>query len=697
MVPLLLKSKSPIRFLLRGMFLLLFLPARWYSPATLQQQEINPPALLILGSTDSSVFPGFVEAAIKHNQQNLVDILVLPAGLSPDPIEIDSTQRQQLIIEAEKQSQKIAAICSQKISADLRCRVNYAPILVRSDAQSAQFEPYFNQTLSAILILERAPYNTNRILNGTAVERQLSQAYNAGVLVAGGKYLSRSSITGYATGYSLETALNLGALETEVLPGAPVNSFQLDGIFVVPDFSRAGSVGQALNALSLAEFPKVGIGIVRSSGLRLTSGRRLEQPFGQDLITVFDAQTYQVSPSAFTAGSTGSLNLRNVLLHTLAVGESSYDLLLRQHSLNPPVERLPRDFSSLTLPRQAGLLYLSGKLEGKVSSNPLLVNFLNQAGGKNAKLAVIVAGYPTQESASLAAQAFDELVEIPIDVQYQLRPSAPPVIIPSEVSGIVILARYPSLLAGIQLGAVENAWRLGLPLMAVDAAASLVGSNMVTQALPAAGEPKTANRVGNFGTIPIEPGLNLVKVNFEPQVNEENRWGRWLQLAYYHPDQLTLGLASNSAIVITPNGAFSIGQHPLVILDLSAATLGLGEAAQLVIANGLIDVFAPGEILIPQIADKNAAPIQILTSPERAQITSSPSETPGIEPTAQATPEPTETEIPSIIPISDLPVQPGVLLRPPPGQVLTFLLIALPVLMVAIILLGLWVNRRSLK
>jgi hypothetical protein len=205
------------------------------------------------------------------------------------------------------------------------------------------------------------------------------------------------------------------------------------------------------------------------------------------------------------------------------------------------------------------------------------------------------------------------------------------------------------------------------------------------------------NRLSNFGLIRLEPGLDLVNLNIEPQVNEENRWGRWLYLAYSHPGQLAVGLSSNSAIVVSPNGVFTIGELPAAVLDLSTATLGLGDAAQLVIANGLMDIFAPGEIIYPQNADINASPIQFSTPPGPPPTTLSPLEMP----TATAAPpveiEPTPTEPEYIIPIADLPLQPVVLLRPPPGQVLTVLLISLPVLVVVIILLGLWLNRIFLK
>lgn len=681
-----------------GMFLLLFLTSGFSSrlPVQITTQALKP-ALLLLGSTDPVVFPVFVDAAIARSQQNLVDILVLPSGLSPDPLEITAAARQALLSEVEKLTRQIAAICSLKITAPMHCRVSFAPILVRSDAQSLSSQDIFSNTLSAVLILETEPYRTASVINGTPVERQLSQAYYSGVLIAGGKYLSRSQIIGYAQDFSLQTSFDFGAVEVEVVSEVPTNPFQVRDAFLVTGFFQADSVGQMINALTLPGFPQLGIGIEESGGIQLISNRTLQNPTGNYLVPIFDAETYHASDTARYVEPQNTLSLRNILVHTLAAGEFSYDLYLKQHSMSPPADRLHREFEGLDTPARAGILMLSGKLDYGSSLNPVTSHLINLAGGQNSRLKVIVAGYPSLETAQLEAAAFEYQVGVPVEIQYILRETDPEITVSEDVTGLVILARYPSLLAGLQLDPVENAWRAGLPLLAVDAGASLAGSYMVTQELPAALDPGFTNRLPNFGMIRFEPGMDLVNLNIEPQVNEENRWGRWLHLAYSHPESLAAGLSSNSAIVVTQSGVFTIGELPVALLDLSTATLGLGDAAQLVIANGLMDIFAPGEIVYPQNADINASPIRFSTPPGLPPTTLSPLEmpTPTAAPPTETAPAPTESEF--IIPVADLPVQPDVLLRPPPGQILTVLLVALPVLVVMIILSGLWLNRKFLK
>lgn len=677
--------------------LLFWLSLSWLlsaAPAAAQEPE---PSLLLLGSTHPVVFPGFVEAAIQRSRQDLVDILLLPSGLASDPLFISPDERQELLLQVESQARQMAAICSQKITADMRCRVSFAPALVRSDAQTIAWQDYFNDSLSAVLILEEQPHSAAAVINGTALERQLSNAYYAGILVAGGNYLSRAHITGYTPGSSIENVLEYGAVAAEIPPGIPANPYQLRHAFLSTSFYQADSIGQLVNALTLPAFPDVAVGVEEFGGIQLLSNRKLQDPLGDSLVPVFDGATYHASAGAVTTGPRNSLSLRNLLLHTLAAGDFSYDLILRQHSMNPPPARLQREFSGMQIPSRAGILVLSGRLETAMPDSPVLAYFLNQAGGQNAVLYLIVSGYPTSASAMLEAAAYSNLLPVSLQVQYVTETDESEITIPTETTGLVLLARYPSLLDGLQLDSLEQAWRRGLPLLAIDAGASLAGSYFVTQELPGAANSASPNRPPNFGQLRLEPGLGLAGLNIEPQVNEENRWGRLLHLAYNHPGQPAIGLSAGSAVVVTQNGAFTIGERPAAVLDLSHATLGLGNSAQLVVANGFLDIFAPGEILAPQAADMNAAPLPSSALPGSPPATPTPTHSPTATttPTAAVTPTPMEAEF--IIPIEDLPIQPAVLFRPPPGQILTFLLIALPVFTFLVILVGLWINRKALR
>src|SRR4030042_5163685 len=95
MFPIPRKKIPPLQAFIGGMFLLLFLTSGFYFRLPVQfTAQSSKPALLLLGSTDSPVFPDFVDAAIARSQPNLVEILVLPSGLSPDPLVISAAERQ---------------------------------------------------------------------------------------------------------------------------------------------------------------------------------------------------------------------------------------------------------------------------------------------------------------------------------------------------------------------------------------------------------------------------------------------------------------------------------------------------------------------------------------------------------------------------------------------------------------------------
>lgn len=95
----------------------------------------------------------------------------------------------------------------------------------------------------------------------------------------------------------------------------------------------------------------------------------------------------------------------------------------------------------------------------------------------------------------------------------------------------------------------------------------------------------------------ITPALGLLDITVEPRVLADNRWGRLFALAYTQPTTVAFGIADNAALMITTDGATVVGDNVVVGLDLRLATLALGSNQAFVIANGLLDVFAPGDAL----------------------------------------------------------------------------------------------------
>jgi hypothetical protein len=170
--------------------------------------------------------------------------------------------------------------------------------------------------------------------------------------------------------------------------------------------------------------------------------------------------------------------------------------------------------------------------------------------------------------------------------------------------------------------------------------------------------------------------------------------GNLFALAYNHPDQLAIGLTSNAALIISEDGAEVVGENAIINLDFSQATLALGDNGAIVVANGLLDSFAPGEKVEPgTINDLPQSPpatplIQTLTPTTSPTLTLTPTSTPTLSPTPPPpTLTPTKTKRPTATPFP---------IPPPSDPVSLQWIVAFGVLIVVVILFGFLINRRRL-
>jgi hypothetical protein len=208
------------------------------------------------------------------------------------------------------------------------------------------------------------------------------------------------------------------------------------------------------------------------------------------------------------------------------------------------------------------------------------------------------------------------------------------------------------------------------------------------------------------GGVQIRPGLGLVNIAVEPELLTNNRWGRLFTLAYEHPENIAVGLTAGTALVISEDAAQVWGENGIVLLDLSRAALALGANRAYAVANGLIDVFAPGEILHAWPADRSFLPARaatpVIPSPEP---TASPGPTApagpstatpalGLALTATATPPnapaATATEI-----ITFLEDEEEITTPTDPRLLRTMILLGMAT--VIVILLGVWINRHRIN
>jgi len=626
------------------------------APVAAQQQPIDH--LIPIGGGYSDAYAGFAQAAVGNAQNNQVKILVLPFATAPQADTLTDAERATLLKAAEERRFQIEEACKRAASADVKCTATLAPIFTRSEAQDPAAVKYFTVDLSAIFILDGDPVVGMQVIADTPTEQALTAAHTAGAVVAGtgasSSLFALTQLTAYPPNFSADNALDFGAVEVRATPPQSGLPFGLKNSLLESNFFQQNRVGLLLNALALPEAQPVGLGVDAYTGVNVYDATRLQDVFGLYTVTILDGKTYHAADAVQYSGLNYTLSLHNVLVQMLAPGQFSYDLEQRVPTIGtepqPPPAKLVRNFKALTLPKGAGPLMLAGDLSEALEFNPILRRFVALAGGSQAKIQIIAAGYPSASSAQAAADKYAKDLGVPSQT-FVVGAQDEPLAIPADVTGLLLIAKDQSKVSTSLLEPIKPAWLKGLPLLADNGGAAMIGSVFSAHAPTPADADEAEFAVQKSllqGTTKIVNGLDLLDITVEPQLLNDNRWGRLFSLAYDQPDRLAVGLTQNSALEITRSGARTLGDNALVTLDLRNAALELGTNNGFVIANGLLDVFAPGEAVKPVNADAQAAPVRAAT-PALPTITPTPTTT--ATPTITPTPlPPTATPLPTFTP-----------------------------------------------
>jgi cyanophycinase len=663
-------------------------------------QEPLPSLLIPIGGGYSEVYAGVTQAVIERTSGNTASILVLPIAFASNPTTITSTEHDEELDAAEERRQQIEEACQQVAPPGVTCTAALAPVFTRHDAETLDLPSYFKPDLTAIFILGGDQTIAMQVIAGTMLEKELESAYQHGILIAGTSagagLLSATMIGGYNPGFDIQNSLNFGAADVWVPPTRHGLLFGLQSAMIEQHFYERNRVGRLLNAISLPNVPHIGVGLDSSTGCRIIENTKLERVFGLYTVTILDADTYHAASGVEYIGKNNTLSLHNVLVHLLAPGQFSYDFKSHQHSLEAPPKQVEREFKSLVLPPGAGSLFLGGDLSSNLQGNPVLTRFINDSGGEQANILIVAAGFPTSGTAQTQAERYKNALGVQSQILILPMEAVQPPPIPSNFTGVILTAKDQSRLNPQLLVAVRDAWHSGVPVFADDAASAVVGAFYAPHPpTPDVEQLAMGLTQESFlaGKIQLKPGLGLLNIVIEPQLMNNNRWGRLFSLAYNHPDLLAIGLNVNTTLSVTKQGASVEGENPMILLDLRQARLALGENQGFVIANGLLDVFAPGNIILPEVADIQAAPIPAATpSLNRTKIPSLTPETPAtrVAPKIPAikTPPPTKTPLLIPTPISS---------TPPPNPALLHGMVTLGVAAVVIVLLGYWITIRRFK
>jgi cyanophycinase-like exopeptidase len=300
----------------------------------------------------------------------------------------------------------------------------------------------------------------------------------------------------------------------------------------------------------------------------------------------------------------------------LAPGDASYDLAARRHSLAATSRLADRAFAGLSLPADAGALLLAGDLRRSLDASPVIRRFLDLADERRGRvdaartrILVYADGHLTAWGSQAAGERYAEgLIACARSIRASVytrhaRMAGDMFPLPADLAGIILLGEDQSRIDVEALdGWLVDAWRGGVPVLADNALAAVLGPRFSAHP-PTPERPDLAELATQksllAGATTIRAGLGLLDAAFEPQLSHDNRWGRLFSLAYDDPLAVAFGIDRDTALEIGPEGARVIGRRAVVSLDLRQAALSLGTNRGFVIANGLLDVFAPGDGVAP--------------------------------------------------------------------------------------------------
>lgn len=666
-------------------------------------QDSPSRVLMPFGGGYTDIYSDFVDEAIAHARNNSVSILVLPFAAAPDPQTISESQRIAILQDVEFRRLQIEEACTRGSPVELECQVSVAPVLVRADASDNAMLDFFTSDLAAVFILDGDPTIAMQVISGTPIESALLMAYQNGVLIAGtgsgGAIFSNVIVGGYDQKFSNASSLDFGAVNLWNTAENHGVVFGLSDILIEQQFFQKGKLGYLLNAISLPNAPGLGMGVDSHTGLKIVENTRLDEVVGLYAVAILDAGTYHAANTMQYGGPDHTISLRNVLVHLVPPGDFSFDIEQRSFSSfmaagQPvaPLYQVTRNFEALALPVGAGNLILSGGLSDLSPQNPALSRLLATSGTVPSRVLIFGDGFPSTSAAQQLLAEYQialggSAIVVNLDPEDTQLPELPA---SDTYDAIFLVGNDQSRLhPAIIVDWLRQEWLNGKTVMAENAAAAALGSYYSAHGpTPNAGlgQELAAQMSLKLNRTNLQPGMGLISVGIEPQVLGNNRWGRIFSLGYNHPEGIVLALPEDGLVEITPDGARVIGDNGVIVLDLRMARLGLGSNQAFAIANGLMDVFAPGESLIPQRASlmpvfARAATPFIPT----ATATLAPSSTP--EP---PTPIPTRTPVPTRTPRATA-TPPTI---PPASDPDTsHIMVLVGALVVIVIVFGIWLNR----
>lgn len=591
-----------------------------------------PGLLLPIGAGYTDTYGAMGQYAVANARGDVVHILILATPYSTNSDRISEGERAQNLKDAEERRIQTDGACQRSLpeGSTLTCKVELLPIFTQEDAKDPANLAYFTDDVSMIFILGGDQETGIGAIINTPVEERINELHANGMIIAGtsagAAMTSKVMIADLSTGYGVDDGLFAGAVEIWNSPDKRGLEFGIQNAVVDQHFFQRARIGRLLNAIAQPNIPNVGVGVDAYTGI-VSNNEVLSDVFGLYAVAVLDAETYHAADNvkyvSIDPNRPPIMSFRNVVYHLLAPGDVTYDLNTRTSSLTNPAPTLDRSFETLTIPAGAGPLILSGDLIDNLEDSAVLNEFKTIAGEN---IFIVATGYPSGRSAETAIKKYTDALGMQVKSVFV---EDQPIEIPEGTSAVLVIGKNQEKVKTEALAALKDFWLAGNPVMADNAAMPVFGSFYAPhEPTPDDSEREELATQKSFwqGRTDIAPGLGWVDVTLEPQIIADKRFGRLTSLAYNHPELLALGINKDTAILFNGDGAKVIGDNGIFVFDLRTAALQLGTNEGFTIANAMLDVFVPGEMMLPELADVST-PVSMQATP--------------ILPTAIPTPVPT--------------------------------------------------------
>ncbi len=573
-------------------------------PAAAQETppEATPEAGVVttwipIGGFYADTFPGFIEAAYENVARFETDrlyILVMPMTFSIDATTLTPDDLLLNTRDSERRRRQLEDVCRSMMPVETYCQVVTPPIYTREAAQSPEALEYFADDLAGVYFLGGDQTIAMQITAGTPLEEELAAAFARGVVMGGNSaglaIESRTMIGGYGGDeFGPENAFRLGAVDIWNEGERRGMDFGVTGAVLEQHFYERARIARLLNAIVQDGVPGIGIGVDSFTGALIRDNNLLEGAFGVYGGAILDVETLGARATATFDNPAEVLSVRNVLLHTFAPGDFSYDIAAHQPSLTPSLTSVNRAFETLRMPEGSGTITLIG---GEPSDTSVF--------NLTPDTAVLFLGYADSDAVVQAMTLYK-------DTEVTLLDLGDPAEVP-DLSGYdqIIMHAGDASLAILELirEPLQDFWLAGKPMVFVGDAVGFVARRYTAMPpTPYDGDDAAivAATQGTLidGGVRVREGLRILEASVEPRLMADNRWGRLIAMAYQDPNLVAIGIPDETIIVIDSTGARVEGGNSAVVLDLRSARREYGTNNGYIIVNGVLDLFAPGDVITP--------------------------------------------------------------------------------------------------